>query len=423
MMTSEELAALCGSDAEFRLAARRWNGALRFTVGDHVIGLGFRDGEVRPGTPADADVPTVVFNGPEELWDQILSPHPPRFLNDLFPAEAFGLVRTGDELSYWRYYPAIARAVELMRATRGPAPNADAAPPKRTTATRFDSPVGRYVHLDLAGADHRVYFEEAGTGIPLLLQHTAGSHGVQFRHLFEVPEITDHFRLIAYDLPFHGKSVPPTGRQWWTEEYRLTRGFAMAVPIALSEALELDRPAFMGCSVGGQLALDLAYHHPKLFRAVISLEPALKLDFDMDRLVGFWHPGVSNETKARMMHGLTAPGSPEPLRRETVWAYSCGWPPSFLGDLHYYFNDHDLRDAAVEVDTKQCAVHLLTGEYDFSATVEHGQEAHAALAGSTFEVMEGLGHFPMSEDPERFAAYLLPILARVRSATEPEANG
>ena len=76
-----------------------------------------------------------------------------------------------------------------------------------------------------------MYFEEAGQGIPVLLQHTAGSHGVQWRHLFEMPAITDHFRLIAYDLPFHGKSVPPVGRAWWTEPYRLTGAFARSVPV------------------------------------------------------------------------------------------------------------------------------------------------------------------------------------------------
>jgi hypothetical protein len=27
--------------------------------------------------------------------------------------------------------------------------------------------------------------------------------------------------------------------------------------------------------------------------------------------------------------------------------------------------------------------------------------------------MEGLGHFPMSEDPARFLAYLRPVLARI----------
>jgi pimeloyl-ACP methyl ester carboxylesterase len=261
--------------------------------------------------------------------------------------------------------------------------------------------------------DHRIYFEEAGAGISLLLQHTAGSHGVQFRHLFEMPEITERFRLIAYDLPFHGKSVPPTGQEWWAQEYRLTRERAMALPLALSTALGLDRPAFMGCSVGGQLALDLACFHPESFRAVIALEPALRIPGELDTLTGFWHPAVGNETKARMMHGLTSPTSPEALRRETIWAYSCGWPPSFIGDLHYYIDDHDLRELASTIDTSRCQVHMLSGEYDWSGTAELGREAHEAISGSTFAVMAGVGHFPMSEDPEQLRTHLRPILDQI----------
>ena len=68
---------------------------------------------------------------------------------------------------------------------------------------------------------------------------------------------------------------------------------------ALARALDLDRRSFMGCSVGGLLALDLARYHPDVFRAVIALEPALKVDVDIDMLHGFWHPQVSNEYKSR----------------------------------------------------------------------------------------------------------------------------
>ena len=28
--------------------------------------------------------------------------------------------------------------------------------------------------------------------------------------------------------------------------------------------------------------------------------------------------------------------------------------------------------------------------------------------------MQGLGHFPMSEDPEKFISYLLPVLEKIR---------
>ena len=40
---------------------------------------------------------------------------------------------------------------------------------------------GRYMRLELEGRAHRLYFEEAGQGIPLLLLHTAGSDGRQWR--------------------------------------------------------------------------------------------------------------------------------------------------------------------------------------------------------------------------------------------------
>jgi pimeloyl-ACP methyl ester carboxylesterase len=284
---------------------------------------------------------------------------------------------------------------------------------------RFDKATGRYVHLDILGTEHRVYFEEAGEGIPLLMQHTAGAHGAQWRHVLEDDWVTSHFRCLAYDLPYHGKSLPPTGPKWWTEPYDLTTEFAMAVPLALREALGADDPIFMGCSIGGLLALDLARYHAKEFRAVIGVEPSLRVGGSRRSMAGFWHPKVSNDFKASAMYGLMAPQSPEELRRETVFVYSQGWPPAFIGDLHFYVEDHDLRVEAANIDTDQVGVHLLTGEYDYSATPEHGLAAHQAITGSTFEVMEEMGHFPMSENPERFLDHLRPILENILADSRP----
>ncbi len=137
---------------------------------------------------------------------------------------------------------------------------------------RFDYAVGRYIYLTIDDVEYRVYFEEHGQGIPMLLQHTAGADGRQWRHILERSDMAQHFRLIAYDLPYHGKSVPPTGKAWWQEEYKLTKDFLMQVPVTLSRELELDRPVYMGSSIGGHLATDLALHYPDAFRAVIGLE-------------------------------------------------------------------------------------------------------------------------------------------------------
>lgn len=281
---------------------------------------------------------------------------------------------------------------------------------------RFSPITGRYVHVPVDGLDYRVYFEEAGSGIPVLLQHTAGADGRQWRHLLEDEEITRHFRLIAHDLPYHGKSLPPEGVEWWTQEYKLTQAFFMKFMVALSRELELSRPVYMGCSMGGHLAGDLALHHPDDFRAVIGVEAALSSKGTDTLLTWFHHPRLSNDSKPSLMYTLMAPQSPEARKRETIWIYSQGAPPVFRGDLYYYSQEHDLTETADRIDTTKIGVHLLGGDYDWSAAPEDVKALADRVQGSTFAEMKGVGHFPMSENPEAFRRALMPVLERIRSA-------
>ncbi|MDA3038551.1 MAG: alpha/beta hydrolase, partial [Actinomycetota bacterium] len=358
----------------------------------------------------------VTIEAASDIWSALLAAVPPAQCNDLASARHRGLKIRGDQEAYAQHYGAISRAIDLLRQSRHGRP-VSAGPYVSRHLGPVDAPIGRYYHVELGvGADrvdHRLYVETAGQGVPLLLQHTAGAHGAQWRHLFEDPWITDHFQLVAYDLPFHGKSLPPTGRAWWSEPYRLTTESLMSIPLAVADALALDRPVFMGCSIGGLLALDLARYHPDRFRAVIGVEPALKAEGNYEALTHLWHPRIDSAYKAALMEGLTAPQSPEALRKETAFVYSQGWPAAFLGDLYFYIVDHDLRTEAAAIDTSKVAVHLLSGEYDWSATPEAGRSAHEAIPGSTWTLMEGVGHFPMSENPEVFLEYLKPVLEDV----------
>ena len=419
--TSQSLAGACAADGEFGIAARFWTGGLRLEIGDAVAAITLTNGAVSAADPGKGEAGVITLIGTPPVWDKLLSARPPRFYNDIFNLTGPGgeLAIEAEGVLLAQYFSAVMRTIELLRPAD---PGVGVAPKPKSQVGRIDAPVGRYVHLDLEGQDHRIYFEVAGSGIPLLMQHTAGCHGSQFRHLFERPEITDHFRLIAYDLPFHGKSLPPVGPKWWESEYRLTAPFLRSVPVSLASALDLERPVFMGCSVGGLLALDLALHHPDVFRAVISLEGALNIDVDIAGLDTLWHPQVSNEYKARAMNSLMSPTSPEAYRKETSQVYAAGWPPAFLGDLYYYLVDYDLRETAAKIDTSKVAVHILSGEYDASGTMEHGQAAHAAIAGSTWTGMTGVGHFPMSENPDVFIGYLLPVLQTIRQDAKGRAK-
>ena len=142
---------------------------------------------------------------------------------------------------------------------------------------RHDNVIGKYVYLTINGIEYRVYYESAGTGIPLVCQHTAGAHGLQWRHLLEDPEITRQYQVIAWDLPFHGKSLPPVEDPHWTKPYNLTRDFFLKFITTFCRELALERPVFMGCSMGGQVAVDLAAEHGKDFRAVIGVESSLEI--------------------------------------------------------------------------------------------------------------------------------------------------
>lgn len=108
-----------------------------------------------------------------------------------------------------------------------------------------------------------------------------------------------------------------------------------------------------------------------------------------------------------------SPTSPEAYRKETAFVYASGWPPAFLGDLYYYLEEFDLRGAAGAIDVDRVGVHILSGEYDWSGTAELGRQAHEAIPGSTWSEMKGVGHFPMSENPEEFVRHLRPILDRL----------
>ena len=268
--------------------------------------------------------------------------------------------------------------------------------------------VGRYVHVEISGEMHRIYFEENGQGIPLVCLHTAGSDGRQWRHLLADAEFSKAFRIIAFDLPWHGKSNPPAS--WGGEEYRLTTARYTETVLAFCGALALPKPVVMGCSIGGRIVLNLAIDHAAEFRALIGLEAA---DFQAPWYDTSWlnRPDVhGGEVCAALVSGLIAPQSPEVSRNETLWAYKQGGPGVFKGDLYFYRVDGDLRGRTDRIDTKVCPLYLLTGEYDFSCTPDDTRRTAAEISGASVTVMEQLGHFPMSENPEQFRRYIAPVL-------------
>lgn len=175
------------------------------------------------------------------------------------------------------------------------------------------SPVtGHYVDVDVDGLLYKVFYLENGQGQPLVCQHTAGCHNHQWRGLLEDEEITRDYRVIAYDLPRHGKSDPPENAQWWTEEYQLSADHFANFIVALVDALELENPIFMGSSFGGNIALQLALRRPDRFAGVIPVEGA---DYSPGFYLDWWQHPHANAAQvcASGVWDLMAPSHPTPI--------------------------------------------------------------------------------------------------------------
>lgn len=386
------------SDGEFPLAAHDWSTEIRLDIGAHAYNVVVAAGRVTDISVAQPDDERAVrLSGSMEAWTQ--------GFGDL------GLEVEGDDVGHrWPYQSAILRLAALVRGELD-APVAERL--GEEVDRQFDTAVGRYVYVRIRGIQYRVYFEEAGQGIPMVLQHTAGSDSRQWRHLLEDRELQKQFRMIAYDLPFHGRSLPPTGVRWWAEEYRRDTALLMDSIVAISDALNLDRPIYMGCSVGGYLAPDLAYYHPDKFRAVIGINSAIagsrSDEIDQPYRSRFSHPRNNSRYIGSRMYMITSPDARETYRRETAWIYSQGGPGVFGGDLYYFSVEHNLIGKAHKIDTSKVGVHLLSGEYDPTARGP-GEELAKQIKGSTYDIVKGGSHFVMSDDYPRFRKYLVPVL-------------
>ena len=104
----------CGEDGEFRLAARFWSGGVSLDLPGGPIVVTLQDGAVVTGVDNTAGT-TLRISAPDDVWAKLLSRVPPPMFNDISPAAAFGLTVDGDVETYWQYYPAIRRLVDLVR--------------------------------------------------------------------------------------------------------------------------------------------------------------------------------------------------------------------------------------------------------------------------------------------------------------------
>ncbi|TDE15726.1 alpha/beta hydrolase [Dyadobacter psychrotolerans] len=120
---------------------------------------------------------------------------------------------------------------------------------------RYGSNNGKY--LNIRGT--KIYYEQYGSGTPLLLFHQGLGSIENLGGI--IPELSKHFRVIAPDAPGHGRSQQADS---------LSGDLLAEYCSDLIDSLNLDSAYVMGWSMGGNTALLLAANRPDKIKKVVS---------------------------------------------------------------------------------------------------------------------------------------------------------
>lgn len=278
-------------------------------------------------------------------------------------------------------------------------------------------------HVTIHG--HDVTYRKGGEGSAILLIHGMAGSSRTWKEVTEL--LVPNHTVIAPDLLGHGESAKPMG------DYSLG-AFASGLR-DLMGVIDVDRCTVVGQSLGGGVAMQLAYQHPELVERLVlvcsgglgrevswllrllTLPGAeLIMPVIMPRVVADTGNGVN-----RFLHrrGIRAPHLGEMWR---AYASLSGAENrgAFLRTLRAVVDPGGQSVSALDRIYLASAMPtmIIWGENDPIIPIEHGYAAHETIAGSRLEIMQGCGHFPHVEEPFRFAELLQDFIA----TTEPGAT-
>nr|WP_242702496.1 alpha/beta hydrolase [Achromobacter sp. SD115] len=357
------------------------------------------------GQPA-APSQCIVVSAPPETWHKLLSDAPPPGYHSFTAArrQAQGLRVTGDALAVAQALHPLERLFEILRGQLAAAPE-----------LLDRSPItGAYATLDIGPARTSLYYETSGldAGPPLLMLHTAGADSRQYHALMTDPGLRRQWRMIAFDMPGHGRSMPLPGQAW--TEAGLSRDAYLQICLAVIRQLAGAPAVLLGCSMGAAMALVVAARSPADVAGVAALEAPYKAAGRRTPML--CHPQVNQAAhNPAYVRGLMGPAATLQARRDAAWIYSQGGFNVYANDLWFYSEDFDAATHLAGLNADAFGISLLTGAYDYSASPEDSRRVAALIRGARFQAMPELGHFPMVENPQRLLDYLRPELDRLRT--------
>ena len=222
-----------------------------------------------------------------------------------------------------------------------------------------------------------------------------------------VPLLTTSYRMIRIDMLGHGKSAKPAGPGYGIPEHAKRVGAAL-------DRLGVKRAIVVGHSTGGSVATALAEQRRAQVKALALIDSCPCLDADIsERLLSrlLPVPGIGHLMWRLLTGALT--------RKAMTTGFSRGFdiPQQLVDDVRAmtYHAFTATSEAAVNY-LQQRSLPKRLAVLDMPLLVIFGEEdgrcrslfadEYRAVPGARVELLKGLGHSPMVEDPSRTAALL-----------------
>ena len=251
--------------------------------------------------------------------------------------------------------------------------------------------------MDVEGA--RIYYKEAGHGLPIFLIAGGTADADCWMDTFE--RLAAHNRVIAYDRRGHSRSSQPpsTTLARHADDARRLLGQLNAAPATV-----------VGWSIGGVIALDLAIKTPELVRNLVLIEPPFhaRREFDPGFLV----------TLARVMLLRRLKGDRAAAEAFKRFADGPSWDllpesarESMLGNAHALMADLDAGTGEYlserDVQGITCPVLLLYGSEGPSILRRPIKQLARLLPNAEARQIRGAGHLLHFDRPDEFVDAVL----------------
>jgi 3-oxoadipate enol-lactonase len=249
-------------------------------------------------------------------------------------------------------------------------------------------------------------YVEAGQGSSLLLLHgVGGSHEMW---LPIVPQLARSYRVIAADHRGHGASDKPRGQY-------TVRLFADDW-LALMDALRVDRAHLLGLSMGGAIAMRLAVEAPQRVRSLILVDTwahphpefLAMMRQRIEKLAAGDLAAYAEVAIPQVFSPRYVQANPQAMAeyRQRVARANTDSLRSAIGACM----SHDMHGALARI---QAPTLVITGSEDRLVPPYHAEYLHRAIPKVSLRVIEGSGHIPHLEAPERFLRVVLEFLSSV----------